>query len=135
MLRPSHFLPHHAVHCAVRLNVAACPALLTASSAHSSTLHALTHPPHQTICQFRHKCVSSCRFVWLSRYGDYTTNWTALDSIFGRGKIFLSYPKLPDRLWGPPNGYRGEGGGSVPQVKWPECEGSKLIPCNDEINP
>jgi hypothetical protein len=31
---------------------AACTALLTASSAHSSILHALTYPPHQIICQF-----------------------------------------------------------------------------------
>ena len=51
MLRPSHFLLHHTVHCAVRPTAAACSAPLTPSSPHTSTLHALTYPSHQTICQ------------------------------------------------------------------------------------
>ena len=49
MLHPSHFLLHHAVHCAVRPTAATCPALLTASSAQTLTFHTLTYPPHQTI--------------------------------------------------------------------------------------
>jgi hypothetical protein len=58
MLRPSHFLFHYAVHCAVRPTAAAGPALLTASSPHTSTLHALTSTTPDylsvltSVCQF-----------------------------------------------------------------------------------
>ena len=34
---------------------------------------------------------------------DYTTGWEIRGSVPGRIKIFLSSPKYPDWLWGPPN--------------------------------
>jgi hypothetical protein len=46
---------------------------------------------------------------------------------------FFSFPKRPDRLWGPPsllfNGYRG----TFPEVKWPEREVNHSSPSSAEI--
>jgi hypothetical protein len=54
--------------------------------------------------------VSLCWFHLTGRYSGYATGWTVRGSYLGRGKRLFSYPKLPERLWGPPsllsNGYR-----------------------------
>jgi hypothetical protein len=49
-------------------------------------------------------------------------------SILGTGSIFLFSPKLPERLWGLPNGYRG----AFLEVKLAGCEVNHSPPSSAE---
>ena len=73
----------------------------------------------------------SCRAVSLKEPGlctRYSGEDTCRSSSPGRGKLFFSPPKIPDRFWGPPsllfNGYRG----SFPGVKLPMRDVDHLRP-------
>jgi len=59
---------------------------------------------------------------------------TVRGSNLGRGKRLFSFPKYPNRLWGPPSlifcGYRG----CIPGVKRPEREIDRSSPSSAEVN-
>jgi hypothetical protein len=74
-------------------------------------------------------CVIRIRRV----YSDQTKGRTVQGSNPGRGKIFFSSPKRPDRLWCPPsillNGYRG----SFPGVRRSEGDADRWPPSAAEV--
>ena len=80
-------------------------------------------------------CCCCCYCCWdpLSRYSDQAMGSTIWGWNLGRDKGFLSSPKFPYRLWGPPsllfNGYRD----SVPGVKQPARDVDSSHPSSTQV--
>ena len=69
-----------------------------------------------------------------SQYNDYAMRWTIQDSNPSRGKRFLSPPKCPDWLRGPPSLLFSYHQGPFPQVvKWSGHEADPSPPSNVKV--
>jgi hypothetical protein len=104
LFRRSAFLLLYTCWCYINLN---CKVLLSVPQVRVpqtdkhcySVLESVFLEHHQTsdsvlLCVF-------CTEPECSRYSDYATDWTVRVLNPGRVKGFFSFPKRPDRLWGP----------------------------------